>query len=238
MRVRLSFAVLAVLAALETAGRSVPSRAVAQVRDPTGIAWLIFVDDLHVDFRNTGHLRKLLKSISTDVIRYDDIVAVRSSGPPRLSIDVTADKQLLEDVIQKTHGNGLKASDIQAAPVRGSDEVQYRVTLAVSAASGMIDSVHPPNRLRALLYISNGYTVDASAQLSELTRTARRSNVTIFAIDPRGLPGASLADERSPATQDSLRAIAEPTGGFALLDETDVPAAMARIGRAMRAMRR
>jgi hypothetical protein len=230
--------VAAAVALLDTAGNAGQSRPVPQVRDPIGIAWLIFVDDLHIDFRNTGYLRKLLTSIASDLIRDRDVFAVRSSGPSSLSIDLAADKSLFETAIPRTSGSGLKLADIQKASVIGSGEVEYRVKVAVGAASEMIESVATRNRRRALLYMSNGYTTDVSAQLSALTGAARRSNLTIFAMNPRGLPGSPFADERSPATQNSLRALVEPTRGFALLDQEDFADGMARIRRAMLAAKR
>ena len=102
----------------------------------------------------------------------------------------------------------------------------------------MMATVKPRNRRRALVYVSNGYTTDVSAPLSALTGLARRSNITIFAMNPRGLPGSPLANERSPASQSSLRALVEPTRGFALLDDKDYADGMIRIRRAMLASRR
>jgi VWFA-related protein len=235
---RFWFTVTAAVVMLETVGTATQTRAVPQARDPIGIAWLIFVDDLHVDFRNTGYLRTLLKSIATDLIRDRDVFAARSSGPSSVSIDLTSDKKRFEDIIPKASGSGLKANEIQAAPLMGSGEREYRVNVSLAAASELIASVHAPNRRKALVYVSNGYTTDVSAQLSELTRAARRANVTIFAIDPRGLPGSPLAGERSAGTQSSLRAIGEPTRGFALLDEKNYEDGMTRIRRAVLTLRR
>jgi hypothetical protein len=231
------FTVAAAIAVLETAGAAMQSRGVPPARDPIGIAWLIFVDDLHIDFRNTGYLRKLLKSIASDLIRDRDVFAVRFSGPSA-SIDLTSDKSMFEDVILKTSGNGMKADDIQATIRMGSGEVEYRVKVAVAAALQLIESVRIANRSKALVYVSNGYVTDVSARLSELTGAALQANVTIFAMNPRGLPGSPVASERSPATQNSLRALVEPTRRFALLDEKDFADGMTRIRQAMLAARR
>ena len=226
-------AVAAAVALLDTAGNAGQSRPVPQVRDPIGIAWLVLVDDLHIDFRNTGYLRNLLTSIASDLIRERDVFAVRSTGPSSLSIGLTADKSLLETAIPRTSGSGMKLAEIQEASVIGSGELEYRVKVTVGVASDMIESVETRNRRRALLYVSNGYTTDVSAQLSALTGAARRSNLTIFAMNPRGLPGSPFANERSPATQNSLRALVEPTRGFALLDQKDFADGLARIRQAM-----
>ena len=67
-------------------------------------------------------------------------------------------------------------------------------------------------------------------ELSELTRAANRANATFYTIDPRGLVAGSDLDEQVDTTewnnhirktQDSLRVIAEETGGFAVINQND-----------------
>src|SRR5581483_977062 len=69
---------------------------------------------------------------------------------------------------------------------------------------------------------------DLARELGELTRQANRSNVTVYTIDPRGLVGMSDIDEQVDPTQwndfvrksqDSLRVIAEETGGIAVVNQ-------------------
>lgn len=80
---------------------------------------------------------------------------------------------------------------------------------------------------------------DLARQVSELTREAIRANVMIYTIDPRGLAGGPDLDERDVRTaeyqdnlrtsQNSLREIAEPTGGFAVVNQNDFAKALTRI---------
>lgn len=79
---------------------------------------------------------------------------------------------------------------------------------------------------------------DLIRELAELTRAANRANATIYTIDPRGLvAGPDIdADIRVPEwnafvrnSQDSLRVIAEETGGFAMVNMNDVGAGLKRI---------
>jgi VWFA-related protein len=79
---------------------------------------------------------------------------------------------------------------------------------------------------------------DLARELGELTRTANRANVTMYTIDPRGLVGMGDIDEQvDPSqwndyvrkSQDSLRVIAEETGGVAVVNQNDFGKALKRI---------
>jgi hypothetical protein len=165
------------------------------------ITWLVFVDDNHIEFRDTGYLRKLLASIATDLIRDGDFFAVRSSGPSSLSIALTSNRALFDAAIPKASGNGLIPSDVVRPEM--NDEVGYRAKLAGSAAAELLNSLPRGTIGRtALLYVSNGYPrnpVDAS--VAGLPRIAEQSAITVFALNPRGLRRVAQGDrhrESSP----------------------------------------
>lgn len=72
----------------------------------------------------------------------------------------------------------------------------------------------------------------------ELTRAANRASATFYPIDPRGLiAGQDIAEEvdiqdwneHIRKTQTSLRELAENTGGFATVNQNDLPKALKRI---------
>jgi len=151
----LAFGVLVAVACITA------SRVGAAAQD-AGVMWLVFVDDLHLDFRNTGHIRTLLRSIESELIRDGDAFVLRSSGPSP-SIPFTTNRSLLDAAIGRVAGNGLlPALILQLSPAQ-QDELRSRASLL-----------------------------------------------------------------------NSLRAISEPTGGFAVLDETDFADALQRIDRSVR----
>jgi VWFA-related protein len=75
-------------------------------------------------------------------------------------------------------------------------------------------------------------------RLAELTRQANRANATFYTFDPRGLVAGSDIDEpvdpveweqHIRKSQDSLRVLAELTGGIAVVNTNDQTKALRRI---------
>jgi VWFA-related protein len=261
--------------------------------DASGRIFLIFVDDLHMDFRNTGRIRELFKKIRKELIHEGDMFGIVSTGPSSIAVDMTYDIKRLDEAINKISGSGLKPDEIITTPdgSQGPPEVRYRAHVAFSTAYDILRplaQVH--NRRKAFIYVSNGYdfdpfaksrakqsneryssmmgrnnsddgsgndnsstsetnpfsrtgnqfaAADLAAELSELTREANRSNVTMYTIDPRGLVGGPDLDETKldqtdwqdhiRETQSSLRVIADLTGGYAVVNSNDFDKALKRI---------
>jgi VWFA-related protein len=249
--------------------------------DTAGRIFLIIVDDLHLDFRNTGRIRDLFKRISRTLIHEGDMFSIVSTGPSSLAIDPTYDRKVLDEAIKKITGNGLKPADIiqGAEGADGPSEVRYRSHVAFSTAYDMLSQMEKiNNRRKAVIWVSNGYDfnpfaesrlgedpvfggrfgqtreegrqqqgmtgqnqfadADLARELSEVTRTANRANATLYTIDPRGLvAGADLDEQLDPVefgehirkTQDSLRVLAEQTGGIAVVNQNNFDKALKRI---------
>jgi VWFA-related protein len=79
---------------------------------------------------------------------------------------------------------------------------------------------------------------DLVRELAELTRAANRANATMYTIDPRGLVAGPDMDDDVPVqewnayvrdTQDSLRVLAEETGGIAVVNQNDFDKALKKI---------
>jgi VWFA-related protein len=250
--------------------------------DAAGRIFLIIVDDLHLEFRNTGRIRDLFKRISRTLVHEGDMFAIVSTGPSSIAIDPTYDRKILDDSIKKITGNGLKPSDViqGAEGAEGPSEVRYRANVAFSTVHDMLTQMERiSNRRKAVIWVSNGYDFDPFAEsrlgedpvfggrfgqtreegreqrdqfnrgqtfsdadlareLGEITRTANRANATLYTIDPRGLvAGADLDEQLDPVeygehvrkTQDSLRVLADETGGIAVVNQNDFDKALKRI---------
>jgi VWFA-related protein len=254
--------------------------------DAAGRIFIIFVDDLHLDFRNTGRIRDLFKRVAKELIHDGDMFAIVSTGPSSLAIELTYDRKRLDEAIKKIAGNALRPAEILEGGEgqEGPPEIRYRAHVAFSTAYDMIkqlEQVH--NRRKAFIYVSNGYDfdpfsetraknraemyrgmtgnsengeenipeddpflkqgnlfayADLAAQLGELTRAANRANTTIYTIDPRGLVGGPDLDEKIDmvewqnyvrTSQDSLRVLADLTGGIAVVNQNDFSKALQRI---------
>ena len=131
--------------------------------DASGRIFLILVDDLHMDFRNTGRIRDIFKKIRKELIHDGDMFAIVSTGPSSIAQDATYDIKRLDEAINKISGAGLKPSEIIETPdgSQGPPEVRYRAHVAFSTAYEMLQNlkqVH--NRRKALIYVSNGYDFD------------------------------------------------------------------------------
>jgi VWFA-related protein len=79
---------------------------------------------------------------------------------------------------------------------------------------------------------------DLQMELTELTRAANRANASFYSVDPRGLVAGPDLDIDIPTqewnryvfkTQNSLRVLAELTGGMAVVNRNDFEGAMKQI---------
>jgi hypothetical protein len=235
---RLAFGVLMAIACIAQ------SRAGSAAADRR-LTWLIFLDDLHLAFQNTGHIRMLLRSIASGLIRDGDAFALRSPGPSP-SLQLTTNRSLLDSTIGQVYGNALlPATIVQWWPGdQISAEVRPRASVAWSAATDMLNAGSSLfGGRRAMLYISDGYLDPHDERIVGFANAAQRSNITVFAMNASGLPDAQALPVRADAAvwaiyradmSNSLRAISEPTGGFAVLDQSDFADALERITRRVR----
>ena len=128
--------------------------------DAAGRIFVVMIDDLHLDFRNTGRLRQLFKNISKTLIHEGDLFAVVSTGPSSIAQDLTYDRKRLDEIAKKISGNGLKPTDIINGPESqdGPSEVRYRAHVAFSTTNEFVKRMEEVrDRRKAVIYISEGY---------------------------------------------------------------------------------
>lgn len=133
---------------------------IRKVQDTSGRIFLFFVDDLHLQFQNTGRVRELFKKIGRNLIHDGDLFGIVSSGPSSISIDMTYDRRRLDEAINKMTGGGLKPSEIinTGTGSEGPTELRYQAHVAFSTmqeALENLEKVH--NRRKALVWVSEGY---------------------------------------------------------------------------------
>ena len=259
-RLRLFATVLVAVAGVATAtlsGTKMDRGPVQAVnKEVPGNVWLIFIDDLHLDFPATGRHRELFKTVTTRLVREGDLVGVVSTGPSSIAIDLTSDAGRFNQALKKISGAALKPSEIVAVPDQDTSEVRYRADVSFRTAYHVLKMLAlVSNPRKAFIYISSGYYIDmwpASLrtnatnpfslggtaisldrlrdEVTELTAQAKRANVTIYGIDPRGLSGPPVADQKMDdaawrkywtTTRNSLQVIAEQTGGFVIDDDLE-----------------
>ena len=149
--------------------------------DASGRIFLIFVDDLHMDFRNTGRIRDLFKKISKELVHDGDMFGIVSSGPSSIAIDMTYDRKRLDEAINKISGAGLKPQEIIETPdgSQGPPEVRYRAHVAFSTAYDVLEKMEQVhNRRKAFIYVSNGYDFDPFSKSRAKESNERYSAMT------------------------------------------------------------
>ena len=128
--------------------------------DAAGRVFLLFVDDLHMDFQQTPRIRDIFRRMLKNLIHDGDMWGMVSTGTSSISIDLTYDRALLDDAINRISGNGLKPTDIikgqtgQGGPV----ELRYRAHVAFSTANQLMSNLEKlHNRRKAVVWVSSGY---------------------------------------------------------------------------------
>src|SRR5579864_351873 len=155
--------------------------------DVSGRIFLFFVDDLHLQFHNTGRVRELFKKISKELIHDGDMFGIVSTGPSSIAIDMTYNHKLLDEAIEKISGDELTPHDIIQTPdgSQGPPEVRYRAHVAFSTADEILrklEQVH--DRRKAFIYVSDGYDFDPFAKSRQAAEAQREGATCTDPADP------------------------------------------------------
>ncbi len=215
--------------------------------DAAGRVYVIFLDDLHLDFRQSGQIKDILKKVRQELIHDGDMFCIVSTGPSSIAIDMTYNPKRLDEAISKITGGGLSPNEIleSGSGSEGPPEVRYRAHVAFSTAFDLIQQLEElHNRRKAFIYISSGYdfnpfpTSVMNAMIERdnpgTTKQGQGANATAYVNatdDPTGLynmQGAEFADadlarELSELTRAANRAnvtfyTVDPRGLVGMLD--------------------
>lgn len=215
-----------------------PAASAAQPQVAGERPWLVLVDDLHLDFRNTGRIRAAVAAVLRPLHDMAGLAAIRSTGPSSLALEVApgAAWGTLGDAVKRITGNGLKPSDIvQARDVR---ELVYRARQTRLAFDALVrDSGGTPP---VVLLVSNGFRSDVpqvSEEIAELTAAANRAGAAIVPLDlqpfdapaPDPRVSAVVMDQHRQAIAASLDLLARDTGGTLWRAGDDVASVQSRL---------
>jgi VWFA-related protein len=240
-----------------------------------GRIYLLVLDDTHTDFTRTPRVKAAARRFIEQNFGTNDLAAVVYTGRSDASQDFTNNPRLLIAAIEKFSGRKLRSATIQRIegarpnPETGQLEpgddleeqeraLRARTVMAnVRKLSEFMAGVR--GRRKAMLLIGEGVDYDIFAVTGQLGATASsvlldtqdaiaaatRGNLSIYAIDPRGLTtgdedlitqsgtvgDANLQSLQSELrlSQDSLRVLASSTGGFAAVNRNDLNGAFDRI---------
>lgn len=201
--------------------------------------FVVFVDDLHVQFRDTPRVRDFLKQLLIHR-REGDRWGVVTTGTSSVGVAPTTEGADLDAAIGRIAGNGLEPAELLAARdgLAGTREVHRRSHVAfatvVAAMAAVAESAPAGSRL-TILVVSNGY----GAVPASVVEAAVQFGAVVHTIDP-GSDRTEMArtygvrpEVWNPFAETmwgSLRNLAEPTGGIALATGDDLSELWRRLG--------
>ena len=165
--------------------------------DAAGRVFVIFLDDLHLDFRSTPRTRELIKKMLKLLIHDGDMFGIVSSGESSISEQLTYDRQVLESAIAKMTGGGLRPKEIIQGmqSSQGPTELRHRAHVAFSTAYDLMRNLEKlQNRRKAVIYISSGYDFNPFQQ-SRLEEQAKRMGLGQQTDENGNSTGQSASDQ-------------------------------------------
>ena len=241
-----------------------------------GRVYLIVLDDLHTDPTRAPRVKAAARRFIEESFGLNDLAAVvYTSGRAADSQDFTNNTRLLLAAIDRFTGRKFSSATVEqlSGITAGPDGLQpgqdsyaqerpYRARSVMSSIRKLAEFMGGVRgRRKAMILIGEGVDYDifqatgvegstasvVIADTHEAIAAATRGNVSIYAIDPRGLatgteeligvsstlPDAGLGVQsimsEQRRSQDSLRVLADSTGGFAAVNRNDMNSAFDRI---------
>jgi VWFA-related protein len=252
-----------------------------------GRVYVMVLDDLHTSFQRSQRVKAAARQFIERYLGANDLMAVVTTGGTTSGAqEFTSRKRLLLAAVDKFAGRKLEAATLmRTEALQNGATVRDDPGDAERGHNARSTLLHLKNvaewfggvrgRRKSIVFMSEGIDYDitdvfnnrsASTVMDETREAiaaATRSNVSIYAVDPRGLTtlgddtigvssfeaqGAAATSSdaggggRSPIgisslmnelrlSQDSLRTLAEETGGFAAVNANDLSTAFERVVR-------
>ena len=171
--------------------------------DASGRVFILFIDDLHLDFRSTPRTRDILKRILKSLIHEGDMFGIVTTGTSSIEQQLTYDRQILEHAIDRITGGALKPSEIRQAlfSSQGPMEVRHRAHVAFETLNDLLKNLERiQNRRKAVIYLSSGYDFNPyeqtrfEDQVERLKTTAESLANDPFMITERSQRALNEAD--------------------------------------------
>jgi VWFA-related protein len=182
-------------------GLLIPAR--RPTNDASGRVFIIFVDDLHLDFRMTPKTRELLKKISKNLLHDGDMYGLVTTGTSSVSQQLTYDKQILDSAIERITGNAMKLSEIRQSSwsTNGPSEVRHRAHVAFETLNDLLKNLESiQNKRKAVIFLSSGYDFNPLVQtrfedtVEKLNTTAEQLRLDPFQLDSERTDALNEAD--------------------------------------------
>jgi len=197
----------------------------------------ILLDDYHVGrFEPRRFVEPLIAFVRA--LPATDLVGVYYPLDSPRDVHLTYDRQAAIAAIRKFEGRlheYFPKHPVEEEHLRHQRDIErLRTQVVLTGAVGLASRLGALKVGRkTLVWVSNGFTTagyfdarELYADLQEVYEAANRNNVSIYPVDPRGLmmntPGFQI---------DTLRILADETGGRALVNRNDLKAALSEVGR-------
>ena len=205
---------------------------------PAPRAFLLFIDDLHLDFRQTPRTRALMQRLVRDIPREGDVCSLVTTGFSSVSVAATTDFTALKGAVSRVTGNGLKPSERIVQPGLAVTEPQHRADVSFRTAAAALENLAAtaPRASLTVIYISDGYDTRRVTGLQSVVDAVVRARATMFVIKPwivieavsAGVPDTEWRAYLE-ATEASLQTLARETGGIAVVSQDDFEPALQRL---------
>ena len=246
-------------------------------KDYDGRVFVLVLDDLNTHFSRTPRVKLAARQFVERYLGANDIAAVvQTGGGKSTGQEFTGSRERLLRAIDTFMGQkersatlekiddyqrlrSMQSSDLPRDPIEALRVHKARNTLTtLKNVADYMAGIR--GRRKAVVFFSEGvdydvydavtnrYATDIRSYAQDAIAAATRSNVSFYAVDPRGLGGFDDAAELSSIpedtslglgvmsmqrelmiSQDSLRTISDETGGFAAVNRNDFGTSFNRI---------